>query len=129
MRVKKRVLVVDDEELIVECLKQRIEAAEYEVLTAHDGQEGLGIARREKPDLILTDVMMPRLDGYHMCRLLKFDENYKDIPIIVLTARNGSQDRANSMKVGADEHLTKPFEGKDVIASIDKYLRCDVSTA
>lgn len=123
MTDRKKVLIVDDEESMVALLKKRIESAEYDVITAFDGQEGLSVARKEKPDLIVTDVMMPRLDGYHMCRLLKFDDNFKDIPIIMLTARTGTQDKANSLQVGADEYLTKPFDGKDVVASIDKHLK------
>ena len=81
MTEKKKILVVDDEKSMTNLLKKRIESASYDVSIASDGQEGLNKARLEMPDLIVADVMMPRLDGYHMCRLLKFDEKYKNLII------------------------------------------------
>src|SRR5678816_2950102 len=82
-----RVLVVDDEPDLVRILQFGLKAAGYEVESASDGQEGLKKAREMKPDIILLDLMLPKLDGYKVCRLLKFDERYKHIPIIILSAR------------------------------------------
>ena len=110
----KHILIIDDEQDLLDLLRPRLETAGYEISTALDGQEGLNKAREEKPDLILLDVMMPKMDGYQVCRFLKFDEEYKHIPIVLLTARGQKQDKETGKKVGADGYLTKPFE-KDVL--------------
>ena len=122
MAEKKRVMIVDDERDLVETLTYRLEASGYAVLTAHDGEEGLEKAREEKPDLILLDVMMPKMDGYHVCRLLKFDEELKDIPIIMLTARGQEQDKKTGTDSGANDYVTKPFESTDLLKKIKEYL-------
>ena len=82
---KKRILVVDDEVELVKAIQIRLEQADYEVIVAYDGQEALEKARKEKPDLIVLDLMLPKIDGYKVCRMLKFDDKYKQIPIIMLT--------------------------------------------
>ena len=84
---KKRLLLVDDEVELVEMVKFRLEASGYEVLTANDGQAALELARREKPDLIILDVMLPKMDGYKVCGLLKNDSRYSHIPIMMFTAK------------------------------------------
>ncbi len=122
MTDRKKILVVDDEKSMTNLLKKRIEAAAYDVSVASDGQEGLDKARIEKPDLIVADVMMPRLDGYHMCRLLKFDERYKNIPIIMLTSRDNDRDRMTANEVGADAYVVKPFKGEELMSNIKKLL-------
>ncbi len=83
--MKKKILIVEDYNNIVEILTMRLNAMGYEVISAKDGQEGLTLARKEKPDLIVLDVMLPKMNGYKISRLLKFDSRYKDIPIIMLT--------------------------------------------
>ncbi len=118
--MSKRILIVDDEEDLVFILKARLEMEGYEILTAYDGQEGLTKAQEEKPNLILLDVMMPKMNGYQVCRLLKFDEEYRHIPIIMLTARGQDQDVATGKEVGADEYITKPFENDFLIAKINE---------
>jgi len=118
----KKILVIDDERDLVETLTYRLEAFGYEVLTAYDGQEGLDKAREERPDLILLDVMMPKMDGYQVCRMLKFDEEFKSIPIIMLTARGQDSDRETGETVGADEYVTKPFEANDLTNKIKELL-------
>ncbi len=118
----KKILVVDDERDLVETITFRLEAAGYEVSSAFDGQEGLEKAREIKPDLILLDVMMPKMDGYQVCRMLKFDDDYKNIPIIMLTARGQEQDKKTGGDVGADDYITKPFDSKDLLARIQKML-------
>ncbi|MBT3182163.1 MAG: response regulator [Deltaproteobacteria bacterium] len=118
----KKILVIDDERDLVETLKFRLDAAGYEVHAAYDGQEGLKKTRDVIPDLIILDVMMPALDGYQVCRMLKFDAKYEDIPIIMLTARGQDSDKATGGEVGADIYLTKPFESSVLMEKIKKLL-------
>ena len=117
-----RILIVDDEEDIVALLKMRLEAEGYEILVASDGQEALDIAKREIPDLIILDLMLPKIDGYKVCRMLKFDERYKKIPIILFTARSQSSDKDLGMEVGANAYLTKPFDPAVLLDNIKKLL-------
>ena len=119
---EKRILVVDDEAQLVEMVVMRLEASGYEVITAHDGQEGLDKARQENPNLIILDLMLPKLDGYKVCRMLKFDEKYKNIPIILFSARAQEQDRQLGMQVGADAYITKPFEPKVLLEKIEELI-------
>ena len=119
---KKRILIVDDEEDILKVLRFRLEANNYEVLSASDGQEGLNKARSEKPDLIILDLMLPKLDGYKVCRMLKFDENYKAIPIIIFTARAQKKDEELGMEMGADAYIAKPFEPEVLLGKMKELL-------
>lgn len=119
----KRILVVDDEKELVEMLKMRLEAGGYEVSAAYDGQEALDKARRDKPDLIILDLMLPRIDGYKVCRMLKFDEKYKKIPIILFTARAQEEDKKLGGEVGAEAYITKPFEPPILLAKIRELLK------
>lgn len=117
-----RVLAVDDSPTILEMIKAILIGGGYEVITASDGAEALETARAEKPDLILLDVMLPKLDGYRVCRLLKFDRNYKDIPIIMLTAKTEEQAMATGIRTGANQYLTKPVEPKRLLAAVAEEL-------
>ncbi len=119
---KKKILVVDDEEDILNVLRFRLEANNYEVLVASDGQEGLNKARSEKPDLMILDLMLPKLDGYKVCRMLKFDEDYKAIPIIIFTARVQKKDEELGMEMGADAYIPKPFEPEILLGKIKELL-------
>ena len=119
---KKRILIVDDEEDIISILKLRLEANNYEVLSAHDGQEGLNKARSEKPDLIILDLMLPKLDGYKVCSMLKFDKHYSAIPIIMFTARAQKEDEELGKKMGADGYIHKPFESEILLKKIKELL-------
>lgn len=118
----KRILVVDDETQLVEMVTMRLEASGYEVISAADGQEGLDKARRDKPDLIILDLMLPKIDGYKVCRMLKFDEKYMSIPIIMFSARAQESDRQMGMQVGADDYVTKPFDPKVLLEKIETLL-------
>lgn len=120
---KKRILIVDDEEDILKVLRFRLEANNYEVLSASDGQEGLNKARSEKPDLIILDLMLPKLDGYKVCRMLKFDESYKAIPIIMFTARAQKSDEELGMEMGADAYIPKPFEPAILLGKMKELLK------
>ncbi len=115
---KKRILVVDDVRETLLALKIRLEYANYEVITATDGELGLKMARKSSPDLIVLDVMLPKIDGFSICRLLKFDEDYEKIPIILLTAKGQEKDRKTGKIVGADVYLTKPYNAKELLGHI-----------
>lgn len=118
----KRILVVDDEQDIVELVGMRLSSHDFEVLTANDGQEGLNIARREKPDLVILDIMLPKIDGYKVCRMLKFDEKYKTIPILMFTARAQHTDEKMAMDCGADAYMTKPYDPEKLLAKIKELI-------
>jgi DNA-binding response OmpR family regulator len=120
---EKRILVVEDEKDLVEILSVRLEASGYKVIAAYDGQEGLDKAKKEKPDLIILDLMLPKVDGYKVCCLLKFDEKYKKIPIIMFTARAQESDRKLGEEAGADGYITKPFEPKALLDKIAELLK------
>lgn len=113
-----RILAVDDSPTILAMLEEILVSAGYEVLTAEDGAEALESARNDKPDLILLDVMLPKLDGYRVCRLLKFDQKYKAIPIIMLTAKAEEQSMATGLRTGADQYLTKPVEPERLLEAV-----------
>jgi DNA-binding response OmpR family regulator len=119
---KKRVLIVDDEQDIVESIKFSLELEDFECIEAYDGEEALLKAKNEKPDLMLLDIMLPRMNGYKVSRLLKFDEQYKHIPIIMLTARSQEKDVQLGEETGADEYVTKPFDMDSLIEIVRKYL-------
>ncbi|MCG8430421.1 MAG: response regulator [Candidatus Omnitrophica bacterium] len=117
---KKRILVVDDEEWIAKVLQMRLEANGYEVLVAHDGQEGLETAQKEKPDLVLLDRMLPRMDGYKVCGLLKKDARFSSIPIIMLTAM--TQNPETESDVPADAYMMKPFDPPALLGKIRELI-------
>ena len=120
---KTRILLVDDEEDMVYAVKMQLEALGFEVLTAADGQEGLNKARRENPDLIILDVMLPKLYGYNVCRMLKFDSKYKHIPIILFTSRVQKEDQKIGLEVGADAYICKPFDPQALLDKIKELLK------
>lgn len=124
---KKKVLVVEDEAELTGAIQIRLEQAGYEVLIAYDGQEALEKARTENPDLIVLDLMLPKIDGYKVCRMLKFDEKYKKIPVVMLTARAQEKDENLGYEVGADAFITKPFKYQVLLAKIAELLGDSVS--
>ena len=118
----KRILIVDDEVQLVEMVKIRLEAAGYEIISAYDGQEGFDKAKRDKPDLIILDLMLPKMDGYKVCGLLKNDARYSKIPIIMFTARAQEEDQRLGKDLGAEEYVTKPFDPKILLSKIKELL-------
>lgn len=120
---KKRILIVDDEEDILSVLKFRLEANNYEVLSASDGQEGFDKARAEKPDLMILDIMLPKLDGYKVCRMLKLDETCRAIPIIMVTAKAQQKSEGFGGEIGADAYISKPFESEVLLEKIRELLK------
>ncbi len=121
----KKVLVVEDESDLVAALEVRLKAEDYDVIVAYDGEEGLRKAREESPDLIILDIMLPKMDGFKVSRLLKFDERYKHIPVIMLTAKVEKEDEALGGETGADEYITKPFEWEHLAAKVKEHLEKD----
>lgn len=119
---KKRILFVDDERDLVETVSFRLEAMGYEVISAYDGMEALTRARGEKPDLIILDLMLPKMDGYKVCGLLKKDARYAKIPIIMFTARATEEDKKLGQELGADAYITKPFEPQVLLAKIEELI-------
>ncbi len=118
----KKILIVDDEQDIVETLKFMLEAQGYECFCAYDGESGLNLAKEIIPDLMILDVMMPKINGYKISRLLKYDNKYKDIPIIMVTARSQDDDKAIGKETGVNEYITKPFELDYVISRVNSYF-------
>jgi len=118
----KKILVVDDEVDLVKTLRFSLETEGYTVLASYNGEDALNQARKENPDLVLLDIMLPKLDGYKVCRLLKFDERYKHIPILMLSAKTQEKDKIIGMETGADEYITKPFDMDELIEKIKAYL-------
>jgi len=118
----KRILVIDDERQLVDIIKMRLEASGYEVITAYDGQEGLEKAKKEGPDLIILDLMLPKIDGFKVCGLLKADTRYNKIPVIMFTAKAQEEDRHLGKEMGADAYITKPFEPQALLEDIKRLL-------
>lgn len=119
----KKLLLVDDDQELQLALRLRFEAAGYEVLTANDGLEGLRKGREEHPHLIILDLMLPRLNGYEVCRLLKFDQKFHHLPILLFTARCRSEDRDMGLAAGANAYITKPCHGVELLAKVDELLK------
>ncbi len=120
---EKNILIVDDESDIVETLRFELERLGYTCSTAYDGIEALNKARAEKPHLIILDIMLPKMNGYKVSRLLKFDEQYQHIPIIMLTAKTRDADRITGIETGADCYITKPFDVQNLIAMVKNHIR------
>ncbi len=116
----KKILVIDDEHKIVEICQDYLKASGFDVVSAADGLQGLATARREKPDLIVLDLMMPGVDGLDVCRTLRREGN---IPIIMLTARVEESDKLVGLELGADDYITKPFSPRELVARVRVVLR------
>ena len=118
-----KILIVDDEKHIVEAIRYNLDKAGFRTLTAADGARALELAQRELPDLITLDVMLPELDGWEVCRLLRQDTRTTRIPIIMLTVKGDEADKVVGLELGADDYLTKPFSPKELVARIKAVLR------
>ena len=115
-----RILVVDDEERILNFLNSKLKASGYEVLTARDGREGLEQAQAQEPDLIILDLLMPRMDGMEMLKELR---SFSSVPVIILTAKGADADRIKGLQLGADDYLPKPFNPDELVARIEAIRR------
>lgn len=117
-----KVMIIDDSKTIRRTAETLLSKAGCTVISAENGFEALPIIRVEHPDLIFIDIMMPRLDGYQTCSLVKSNDQYKNIPIIMLSSKDGLFDRAKGRVVGAEEYLTKPFTREDLLSAIRTHL-------
>ena len=118
-----KILIVDDDPEIVTMLSLRLGRRGYDVKTASDGHRAVEIAKRERPDLILLDVMMPRMDGYEVCTKLRADGRSAHIPVIMLTAKSMEADRSMAYTAGADDWVTKPFDPAVLVSKVKDHLR------
>ena len=121
MAEEKTVLIVEDEKNIVDILRFNLERKGYRILEAYDGEEGLRRARTEKPDLILLDIMLPKMIGFDVCEALRRDGD--NVPILLLTAREEEDDKVRGLETGADDYITKPFSMREVIARVEANIR------
>ncbi len=122
MNAAKKILVVEDDLVTQRVLSTRLEINGYEVITAPDGEDGLKKARKESPDLVMLDLMLPKMTGYEVCRMLKFDDKYKKIPIIVLSALDQQDEREKAVKAGADAVFIKPFDLELLLVKIREFI-------
>ena len=121
MDEKKTVLIVEDEKNIVDILRFNLQRSGYNTVEAYDGQDGLEKARRENPDLILLDVMLPKMIGFDVCQTLRAEGNH--VPVIILTAREEEADKVLGLEIGADDYITKPFSMRELIARVGANIR------
>ena len=119
----RKILVVDDEAVLVETIAYNLEQAGYQVLTAADGGSALEAARRETPDLVILDIMLPEMDGLEVCRQLRREHTTATIPIMMLTAKGDEIDKVVGLEVGADDYVTKPFGRRELLARVRALLR------
>lgn len=122
--MEKKILIVDDEKNIVEIIAFNLKKEGYQVLKAADGAEGVKLAMKENPDLILLDIMMPKMDGYEACKKIR---EKKNTPIIMLTARAEEVDKVLGLELGADDYVTKPFGVRELMARVKANLRRQVA--
>jgi len=119
---RKRVLVVDDERDVVESIRFNLEREEIETIEAYNGEDALAKAKKEHPQLIIIDVMLPLMNGYKVTRLLKRDDACKDIPVIILTAKTGERDIRAGLDSGADKYMAKPFDMAELVSLVKQHL-------
>ena len=121
MEEKKTVLIVEDEKSIVDILRFNLEKEGYRCLAAYDGEAGLHAAMTENPDLVLLDVMLPKMIGFDVCRTLR--EKGNNVPVIILTAREEEEDKVLGLEIGADDYITKPFSMRELMARVKANMR------
>ena len=127
MQQKKTVLIVEDEKNIVDIVRFNLQREGYDTLEAYDGAAGLALAREKHPDLVLLDVMMPKMMGFDVCRVLR-DEG-DNVPIIILTAREEEEDKILGLEIGADDYITKPFSMRELMARVKANIRRTAMTS
>jgi two-component system response regulator RpaA len=117
------ILVVDDDELVSRTLQRALKLYDYQVMVAHSGADGLHLARRHRPDLLVLDVIMPGTDGFQVCRQVRGDPLLKEVPILFLTAKSKDEDKIEGFRAGADDYLPKPFNMQELQLRIEAILR------
>lgn len=121
--MKEKILIVEDEKDIVKMLEYNLKKEGFRTLSASDGEDAIGLANREHPDLILLDLMLPGIDGLEVCKELKKDYKTAKTPIIMLTAKSQESDKVVGLELGADDYITKPFRPRELVARIKAVLR------
>ncbi len=117
---RQKILIVEDEKDVSKLLKYALEKEGYAALTAHDGESGLAVFRRDRPDLVILDLMLPKMDGYEFCRIARRES---DAPILMVTAKREESDRVLGLEMGADDYITKPFSLREVVARVKAAFR------
>jgi len=120
--MNKTILIIEDDPNLLKLIKYNLEKEGYSVITATSGVEGLQLARTAVPDLLIVDVLLPRMDGFTISRMVKFDERYKHIPIIALTGQVSLKDREIGQKAGVDVYLTKPYDPQELLNKVRELL-------
>ncbi|WP_297790435.1 response regulator [uncultured Marinobacter sp.] len=120
--MSKTVLIADDEPNIVISLEFLLKQADYRVVVAHDGEEALDAIRRETPDLVLLDVMLPRLSGFDVCQKIRENPDWRDMRVLMLTAKGREVEVSKGLALGADAYITKPFSTQELLAEIESHL-------
>jgi DNA-binding response OmpR family regulator len=115
-----KILIIEDEEGIIHLLSLYLKNAGYDVVAARDGADGLALHARERPDLVILDIMLPAIDGFEICRRMRA---WSNTPILMLTARSGEDDRINGLELGADDYLIKPFSPRELVSRVRAILR------
>ena len=115
-----KILVVEDDPNLLETLKYNLRKEGYDVVTASDGEQAIAVARREKPDLIILDIMLPKMNGFEVCRILRKEMT---VPILMLTAKADETDKIVGLEIGADDYMTKPFSMRELLARVRAMLR------
>ena len=118
-----KVMIIDDSKTIRRTAESLLQKSGYDVITANDGFEALAKIVTHRPDIIFVDVMMPRLDGYQTCALIKHNLEFKKTPVIMLTSKDGLFDRARGRLAGSDQYLTKPFTREDLLETIERHTQ------
>ena len=123
MRTPPRILIVEDNPAGLEILQMRLEAHNYEIITATDGEAGLTMAKNNQPDLILLDIMMPGMTGLEVCRHLKSAVHSASVPVIFMTALSDLEDKMAAFEAGGIDYVTKPFQVEELLARVDTHVR------
>jgi phosphate regulon transcriptional regulator PhoB len=121
--MKENILIVEDEKDIIKMLEYNLKKEGFKILSAYNGEDALGLANRDHPDLIILDLMLPGMDGLEVCKTLKSDNKTASIPVIMLTAKSQESDKIIGLELGADDYMTKPFSPRELIARIKAVLR------
>jgi DNA-binding response OmpR family regulator len=119
----KKILIIEDDKNIVLSLKMYLEKLKYEVAVASDGLKGIELAQKEVPDLIMLDIILPKMDGYMVCEALKKETNTKNIPIVFISAKTSEKDIDKAFEAGGDDFIVKPFDHKKIAKVLKKFSR------
>lgn len=123
MTDKKLLLLVEDDLFSAETLKFALEAKGHDVLLSTNGKDALSVVREKHPQLIILDIMLPKMDGYHLCRLVKFDSRFKHIPVIIVSSKIQEADKKLGIACGGNEYVTKPYDINNLIDMVEGYLK------